>query len=55
VDLLVEFDSPVGLFTFMRLQRYLQTILGRSVDLGTPDSLKNYLKEAVLKEAVRAI
>ena len=55
VDLLVEFDSPVGLFTFMRLQRYLQTILDRSVDLGTPDSLMNYLKEAVLKEAVRAI
>jgi len=26
-----------------------------SVDLGTPDSLNNYLKEAVLKEAVRAI
>lgn len=55
VDLLVEFEKPVGLFTFMRLQRYLEGILGRSVDLGTPDSLKPYLREPVIKEAVRAI
>ncbi len=53
VDLLVEFEKPVGLFTFIRLQRYLENILGRSVDLGTPDSLKPYLREPVLKEAVR--
>lgn len=55
VDLLVEFEKPVGLFTFMRLQRYLEAILGCSVDLGTPDSLKPYLREPVLQEAVRAI
>ncbi|GAB4287718.1 MAG TPA: nucleotidyltransferase family protein [Oscillatoriaceae cyanobacterium M33_DOE_052] len=55
VDLLVEFAKPVGLFTFMRLQRYLENILGCPVDLGTPDSLKPYLREAVLKEAIRAI
>lgn len=55
VDLLVEFDCPVGVFTFLRLQRYLETILDCSVDLGTPDSLKDYLRESVLKEIVRAI
>lgn len=55
VDLLVEFEKPVGLFTFMRLQRYLEAILNCSVDLGTPDSLKPYLREPVLQEAVRAI
>jgi len=55
VDLLVEFDRPVGLFTFLRLQRYLETILDCSVDLGTTDSLKDYLREPVLKEIVRAI
>jgi len=54
VDLLVEFDRPVGLFTFVRLQRYLEEILGRSVDLGTPDSLKPDLQEPVLREAIRA-
>ena len=31
IDLLVEFDRPVGLFTFVRVQRYLEEILGRSI------------------------
>ena len=54
VDLLVEFDRPVGLFTFVRLKRYLEEILDNSVDLGTPDSLKPYLQEPVFREAIRA-
>lgn len=54
VDLLVEFDRPVGLFTFIRLKRYLEEILETPVDLGTPDSLKPYLQESVFREAVRA-
>src|SRR3712207_773229 len=41
VDLLVEFDDgvPIGLFAFVRLQRYFEEILGRPVHLATPDSL----------------
>ena len=54
VDLLVEFEQTVGLFTFVRLQRYLETILGCKVDLGTPDSLKEDLREVALQEAIRA-
>ena len=54
VDLLVEFDRPVGLFTFVRLKRYLEEILETAVDLGTPDSLKPYLQEPVFREAIRA-
>ncbi len=54
IDLLVEFDRPVGLFTFVRLKRYLEEILESSVDLGTPDSLKPYLQEPVFREAIRA-
>lgn len=54
VDLLVEFDRPVGLFTFVRLKRYLEEILESSVDLGTPNSLRDYLREPVLREAIRA-
>ncbi|MEL7008516.1 MAG: nucleotidyltransferase family protein [Cyanobacteria bacterium J06588_4] len=53
VDLLVEFEQTISLFTFARLQRYLETILDCKVDLGTPDSLKAHLREAVLQEAVR--
>ncbi len=55
VDLLVEFDRPVGLFTFVRLKRYLEEILDSAVDLGTPDSLKPDLREPVLRESIRAL
>jgi predicted nucleotidyltransferase len=51
----VEFDRPVGLFTFVRLKRYLEEIFNTSVDLGTPDSLKPYLQELVTREAIRAL
>lgn len=55
VDFLVEFNHPVGLFTLLRLKSYLEELLGRSVDLGTPNSLRPHLRETVLKEAIRAI
>ncbi|MDR7922644.1 nucleotidyltransferase family protein [Thermosynechococcus sp. PP45] len=54
VDLLVEFERPVGLFTFIELKEYLEKILSCSVDLGTPQSLRSRLREEVLKEAIRA-
>jgi uncharacterized protein len=52
VDLLVEFSRPVGLFQFIGLQQYLESLLGCPVDLGTINSLKPYLKESVLREAI---
>jgi uncharacterized protein len=52
VDLLVEFDRPVGYFGLFALQDYLEKILGCSVDLGTPDSLKPYMRDHVLWEAI---
>jgi len=35
IDLLVEFDRPVGLFEFIRLKLYLEDLTGRGVDLVT--------------------
>ncbi len=52
VDLLVEFDRPVGLFNFIGLQQFLETLLGCKVDLGTLRSLKPRLKDSVLQEAI---
>ena len=52
VDLLVEFDRPVGLFDFIGLQQFLETLLGCKVDLGTLRSLKPRLKDSVLQEAI---
>jgi uncharacterized protein len=48
VDLLVEFNRPVGYFGLFALQEYLEDLLGCSVDLGTPDSLKSYIRERVM-------
>lgn len=56
IDILVEFepDANIGLFAFARLQRYLQEILGRDVDLATPEALHKALKKDILEEAVHA-
>lgn len=55
VDLLVEFKYPVGLFTLLSLKGFLEELLGCSVDLGTPNSLRPHLRKTVLGEAIRAI
>lgn len=53
IDLLVEFEQPVGLFEFIELQQYLESILGRKVDLGTLRSLKDRIKPQIKKEMIR--
>ncbi len=49
VDVLVEFDRPVGAFEFLDLQDELARMLGRPVDLVTPAVWNS----TVLGEAVR--
>ena len=50
----LDFDRPVGLFAIVRLERYLQSILGRPVDLVTRPALNPQLRDRILAEAVRA-
>jgi len=52
VDLLVEFDRPVGLFAFLEVKEFLEGVLGCPVDLGTPESLHPRLRARVFREAV---
>jgi len=54
VDLLVEFDRPVGLFQFFRVQRKLEAIVGRPIDLVMKDAIKRQLRTRILAEAVSA-
>lgn len=54
VDILVEFDRPVGLFEFVRVQQRLETLLGRRVDLVTSDALRPSMRERILNEAIYA-
>jgi predicted nucleotidyltransferase len=52
IDVLVEFDRPVGLFEFIRLKLYLEELTGRRVDLVTPDALRPAMRAEILAEAV---
>ena len=52
VDLLVEFNRPVGLFGLIALQQRLEELLGCMVDLGTPDGLKEQIRAHVMEECV---
>jgi len=53
VDLLVEFDRPTGYFGLVRLQLFLQDLLGCGIDLGTSGGLRPALRQQVAKEAIR--
>lgn len=53
VDILVEFDRPITLIGLYKLQDHLSELLGCSVDVGTPASLKPRIRDRILAEAVR--
>ncbi|MGB6295969.1 MAG: nucleotidyltransferase family protein [Rivularia sp. (in: cyanobacteria)] len=55
VDFFVEFNGSVGLFEFIKVKLYLQDILGCSVDIGTLDTLRENLREPVIKDVIRAL
>ena len=53
IDVLVEFEpGQVPGLAFFAMQDELSTILGRKVDLNTPQCLSRYFREKVLQEAV---
>jgi len=47
-DVLVSFSTPVGFIAFMRLERRLQGLLGRKVDLVTRKALRPYIGKRIL-------
>ncbi len=52
IDILVEFDSPIGFFDFIRLENFLSEILHKKVDLVTKKALKQAIKNEILKEVI---
>ena len=52
IDVLAEFDSPVGFFDFIRLENFLSGILNRKVDLISRKALKPAIKDEILKETI---
>jgi uncharacterized protein len=53
VDLLVEFDKPMGYFGLFALQGHLERLLGCPVDLGTPASLRPELRKRITEDIIR--
>ncbi len=52
VDVLVEFeDGHAPGLAFFAMEKELSDILGRKVDLNTPQFLSRYFRDAVLAEA----
>jgi len=51
IDILVDFDSKKGLFMFVGLKNYLESILGCEVDLVTKKALHPALKKRIISEA----
>jgi len=53
VDILVEFENPIGFFTFLELEEYLSTLLGLKVDLVSKKALKPNIGRYILQEVIR--
>ena len=53
VDILVYLDRsvPIGLMEMARMERQLSGMIGRKVDLRTPNELSVYFRDNVIAEA----
>jgi len=52
VDILVDYEGVPDLFEFINLERYLQRLLRKKVDLVRKAAIRKELKGRILKEVV---
>ena len=52
IDILVDFSEIPDLLTFLELERYLQKLLQKKVDLVDKQGIKPQLKDIIMKEIV---
>ncbi len=52
IDIVVDFYEVPDILELIRLERYLQRILGRKVDLIRKQALRKELKKRILNEAI---
>jgi len=50
VDILVDFSSPIDLFSFLDLEEELEILCNTKVDLVSVNSLKPYIGKHILSE-----
>lgn len=52
LDLVVEFDQPIGMMAFVHLKNLISDRLNLRIDLVTPDGLHPLIRDRVLHEVV---
>lgn len=54
IDIVVDFEQPIG-FRFVELAEYLESVLGKTVDVPTPAGIQAIRLERVAREIERSI
>jgi predicted nucleotidyltransferase len=52
LDLVVEFERPIGMMAFVHLKKQIAERIGIQVDLVTPDGLHPLIRNAVMREVI---
>ncbi len=52
LDVLIEFEKPVGFVKFLRLENKLSELLGIKVEMVTKKLLKPFISKRILQEVV---
>ena len=52
LDILVAYAQSPGLFDFLELKEYLESLVQKPVDLVTVKALKKQLRDKILQEAI---
>lgn len=54
IDLIADFEKPIGYLGLARVQHELEKLLGRRVDLATPGMIRKEFRDRIYAEAIRA-
>lgn len=54
LDLIAEFERPIGYLGLARVQHELERLIGCRVDLATPGMIRSEFRDRIYAEAVRA-
>jgi len=52
LDILIEFEKPVGFVKFLRLENKLSDLLGVRVEMVTKKALKPFIGKRILQEVI---
>ncbi|MFQ6089352.1 MAG: nucleotidyltransferase family protein [Candidatus Methanofastidiosia archaeon] len=52
LDVLIDFEKPIGFFKFLELEEYLSNLIGIKVDLVSKKALKPHIGKYIVKEIV---